>query len=72
MNKLLARQLKRHLACADDAAVAHMLHSIELSAESVADPIAANTLRNLRRLLTAIDDAYSQFDRDVALGSRSL
>ncbi|MGL4996785.1 MAG: PAS domain-containing protein, partial [Deefgea sp.] len=64
--------LKRHLACADDAAVAHMLHSIELSAESVADPIAANTLRNLRRLLTATDDAYSQFDRDVALGSRSL
>ncbi len=72
MNKLLARQLKRHLACADDAAVEHMLQSIEQSAESIADPIAANTLRHLRRLLTATDDAYSQFDRDVALGSRSL
>jgi len=72
MNKLLARQLKRHLACADEAAVDAMLQSIELAADSIESPAAANVLRNLRRLLAATDEAYIQFERDVALGSRSL
>ena len=72
MNKLLARQLKRHLAWVDDQTIEAMLCSIEQTAASLADPIAANTLRNFRRLLTATDEAYNQFDRDVALGSRSL
>ncbi|MBM5572533.1 MULTISPECIES: PAS domain S-box protein [Deefgea] len=72
MNKLLARQLKRHLAWADDSTVETLLQSIERAADVVEDPAAVGVLRNFRRLLTAVDDAYSQFDRDVALGSRSL
>jgi two-component system, sensor histidine kinase and response regulator len=72
MNKLLARQLKRYLAWADEAAVESMLQAVDLAAEQVTNPPIATLLANLRRLLLAVDEAYTQFDRDVALGSRSL
>ncbi|QZA76820.1 PAS domain S-box protein [Deefgea tanakiae] len=72
MNKLLARQLKRHLACVDEQAVEAMLQSIEQTADGLENRAVANVLLGLRKLITATDEAYSQFDRDVALGSRSL
>ena len=72
MNKLLARQLKRHLACVDEQAVQAMLQSIEQTADGLENRAVANVLLGLRTLITATDEAYSQFDRDVALGSRSL
>lgn len=72
MNKLLARQLKRHLACPDESALESMLQAIELTAQHIDDPRVGTALSGLRKLIIATDEAYSQFDRDVALGSRSL
>ncbi|MEJ2794950.1 ATP-binding protein [Iodobacter sp. LRB] len=72
MNKLLARQLKRYLAWADEQAVEAMLQAADLAAVDIRDRSVAVLLGNFRRLLLAIDESYQQFDRDVALGSRSL
>jgi signal transduction histidine kinase/CheY-like chemotaxis protein len=69
--KLLARQLKRHLGLADDAAVAAYLDGLEqLAAQQ--PPAVARGLRGLRALLVQVDEAYAQYDRDLTLGSRSL
>ncbi|AZN35691.1 PAS domain-containing hybrid sensor histidine kinase/response regulator [Iodobacter ciconiae] len=72
MNRLLARQLKLYLAWADESAVEAMLQAVDLAAADIGDPPVAMLLGNFRRLLLAIDESYQLFDRDVALGSRSL
>ncbi|WP_288843313.1 ATP-binding protein [uncultured Deefgea sp.] len=72
MNRLLARQLKRHLAWTDEAMCEAQLYAIET--EAAQHPESSNHVlgKNLRRLLAAIDEAYQQSERDLALSSRSL
>ncbi|MDP1534267.1 MAG: hypothetical protein Q8L92_11885, partial [Rubrivivax sp.] len=68
---MLARQLRRELGLADDAAVAAFLGAAEALSASQPAPLA-QALRGLRALLTRVDDAYSLYDRDQTLASRSL
>jgi two-component system, sensor histidine kinase and response regulator len=72
MNKLLARQLKRHLSWANSDVVEAMLQAMEQAAAQISSEPTAALLKNMRHLLLVVDEAYTQFDRDVDLGSRSL
>ncbi|HEU0204236.1 MAG TPA: ATP-binding protein, partial [Burkholderiaceae bacterium] len=72
LQKLLARQLKRDLGLADAAAIGAFLGALDELAGTQAEPAHARALRGLRLLLTHVDDAYAQYDRDLTLSSRSL
>jgi two-component system, sensor histidine kinase and response regulator len=70
-HKLLARQLRRSLGLADDAAVRTLLNASAGLAATQPEALA-RLLRGLPLLLERIDESYVQFDRDLTLGSRSL
>ncbi|QKJ66732.1 PAS domain S-box protein [Deefgea piscis] len=72
MNRMLARQLKRHLAWADEAMSEAQLCAIEEYIAAHPEFPCLGLGANFRRLLTVIDEAYQQSERDLALSSRSL
>ncbi len=65
--KLLARQLRRELGIADDAALAALCASLASSTPPLNDLAS-----RLPRLLAAVDESYSQYERDLDLRTRSL
>ena len=73
MHKLLARQLRRKAAIANDADLVQILSEVaSLEAGSELRPEAARLLQALPGLFTEFENTYSQFDRDLELRRRSL
>ena len=73
MHRALQRQLKRIAGIADDASLAAALQELrQLSAAAELSPIAAAMLGGLPELLERVDGAYEQYERDLALRTRSL
>jgi PAS domain S-box-containing protein len=70
---MLQHQLKRLAGIADDAALTAALD--EIAALKIPEGSSAQAealLRNLPKLLARVGDAYDQYERDLALRSRSL
>lgn len=72
MHKALARQLRRTLGLDDEAGVAAFLAAAERLAQGGADAGAARALAGLGELLLRVEATYEQYDRDLALRTRSL
>ena len=63
MHKLLARQFKRSFGATGDSAVEELLHTM-------GDDDAKRAA--LRAFVQGVEEAYTQFDRDIDLSRRSL
>jgi diguanylate cyclase (GGDEF)-like protein/PAS domain S-box-containing protein len=70
MTSLLVRQLKRYLGLADEDALRPLLEQLRDRAQD--DPALTRLTAGLLPLIDAVEDAYQQYDRDVALRARSL
>lgn len=72
-HKLSLRQYKRLLGIQDEEQLASLLAEFEALDDSVALSHQAKTaLKGMRQYLSQVDEAYTQADRDIALGKRSL
>ncbi|MCK6404702.1 MAG: response regulator [Rhodocyclaceae bacterium] len=73
MHRSLQRQLKRIAGVADDAALGGLLQELrDIAGQPGITPEASALLRGLPEFLERIDGAYEQYDRDLALRTRSL
>ena len=73
MHRALQRQLKRIAGIADDAVLASVLEEAKgLASSAGMSPEAAALLSGLDDLLSRVDGAYDQYERDLALRTRSL
>ena len=72
-HKLSLRQYKRLLGIQDEQQLDALLAEFETLDDSVALSYQAKTaLKGMRHYLSQVDEAYTQADRDLALGKRSL
>ncbi len=69
-SKTLSRQLRRSFGSDDVAEIVAQLRSIPADGVDPGDPDAPHA--RLSRLLAQVDDAYAQYERDLALRTRSL
>ncbi len=65
MHKGWSRQLRRCLGITDEGSLADWL-------EAVREQLGEHPAAGLRELFTRVEDSYQQFDRDLALRTRSL
>jgi nitrogen fixation negative regulator NifL len=73
MHRALQRQLKRIVGVADETALAAMLEEARSAAAIPGvSPAVAALLAGMEELLGRVDGAYDQYERDLALRSRSL
>jgi PAS domain S-box-containing protein len=73
MHRGLQRQLKRIIGVADEAALENMLAEARaLSGAPGLSPAMTSLLSGLGELLGRVDGAYDQYERDLALRTRSL
>jgi PAS domain S-box-containing protein len=73
MHRALQRQLKRITGVADEAALADLLTEARaLAGTAGLSPSLASMLAGLEDLLGRVDGAYDQYERDLALRTRSL
>ena len=73
MHRALQRQLKRITGVADEAALADLLAEARaLAGTAGLSPSLGNLLAGLDDLLGRVDGAYDQYERDLALRTRSL
>jgi len=73
MHKLLERQLKKGLGAESDGQLARLLEGIaELGAQPGVSAEITAACAGLGQLLSKVDLAYEQFDRDLSLRARSL
>ena len=73
MHKLLGRQLRRNAGITDDAGLAAAVRELAtLAAQPGLSEPAARLLTGLSGVLEAVEATYLQFERDLALGQRSL
>jgi hypothetical protein len=73
MHRALQRQLKRIAGITDDAVLASVLEEARgLVSSGSMSPEAAALLSGLDDLLSRVDGAYDQYERDLALRTRSL
>jgi len=68
MQKALLRQLKRSLGTADEAALVRLLESLTGSPDGAQAALG----KGLADLLQRVDASYEQYERDLALRTRSL
>ena len=71
MRKLLLRQLKRSIGVGDEAALAALLATLQDSDAAPSGEIA-NRLRGFGDFLDRVAASYEQYERDLALRTRSL
>lgn len=71
MNKALLRQLKRTIGIGDEAALAVYLEALRTSTV-LAHPELQGLLAGFGDLLQRVDASYEQYERDLALRTRSL
>ena len=71
-HKLLARQVKRHFGLDGDAWPAVQQELEALASAGGASPAVAKVLSGLGPLMSRVEDAYRQNDRDLALKALSL
>ena len=73
MNRGLQRQLKRIAGIADETALAAILGELrQLATTPGVTPESAALLNGMGDLLDRVDGAYEQYERDLALRTRSL
>ncbi|MFO1198627.1 MAG: ATP-binding protein [Burkholderiaceae bacterium] len=73
IDKLLARQIRRHFGAADPQALGALLGELaRVAAGAGAAPEVQQLVRGLPAFLGAVEQSYQQAERDLALRTRSL